>query len=430
VVLERDDVAAVPHRAAGNRHLLLVGALALAVRVIYILGWKHPDFIGGDAYWYHYGAQLLVDGHGFIDAYRYKNGIVAGTADHPPMTILVLAAGDLVGLNSFFWQQLFMAVVGSGTVVVLAITAARLAGRRAGIIAGVIGAIYPNLWFNDAMVMSETLIQFTTALAVLSAYWWWSSPSTRRSIVLGVAVAACALTRAEAVLFVPLLAAPLILLDKRLVRRDRLIQFAISAVVAGLVLAPWVGYNLTRFNEPVTISTGFDPTAAVSNCNKVFYGPLLGYWWRPCILADPLPPKGLDVPGQEAFYRRIAIKYMEAHESRLPVVVVARVARTWALFRPVQQIRLDQIETREFRFSVFGLSMYYVLLVGTVGGVWVLRRRRQPVSPILATIGTVTFATAITFGQTRYRAAAEVVLVLAAAVALAGLLERSEDPVT
>ena len=93
-----------------------------------------------------------------------------------------------------------------------------------------------------------------------------------------------------------------------------------------------------------------------------------GYWWRPCILSDPVPPKSLDVPGQEAFYRHIAIKYMEAHESRLPVVVVARVARTWALFHPIQQIRLDQIETRELYFSGLGLGMYYVLAVGTLAG--------------------------------------------------------------
>ncbi len=134
----------------------IVGAVALAGRVVYVLGWKHPVFIGGDAYWYHYGAQLLVDGHGFIDAYRYKIGIVAGTADHPPVTVLFLAFCDLFGMRSFFWQQLDMCVVGSCTVVLIAAIARQLAGRRAGLIAGVIAAFYPNLWINDAMVMSET----------------------------------------------------------------------------------------------------------------------------------------------------------------------------------------------------------------------------------------------------------------------------------
>jgi hypothetical protein len=407
----------------GWADLAILGALALVVRVGYVLAYKHPVFIGGDAYWYHYGANLLVGGHGFIDAYRYKLGHAVQTADHPPGTILVLAAASLVGMRSFFWHQLEMCVVGSATVVVIAVTARMLAGRLAGILAGAIAVVYPNLWFNDALVMSETLVQFTTALAVLAAYRWWKAPTRRRAAVLGVAVGVCALTRAEAVLFVPLLAGPLILLDRRRAWRERLAQVAVCAVVAGLVIAPWVGYNLSRFQQPVTISTGFDPTAAVSNCDAVYYGPLLGYWWHPCILNIPPPTKG-DLSTQEAYYRHVALRYVDAHLGRLPTVMAARVLRTFALFRPIQQIELDQIETRELSFSKVGLGMYYALAVGTLAALVILRRRRIPLSPILGPIAVVAIATAVTFGQTRYRASAEVVLVLGGGIALAALVRR------
>ncbi len=395
--------------------LLAVGLIALAVRLAYLLVFKHPDYVGGDAYWYHHGANLLVDGKGFIDPYRYKNGVIAQTADHPPGTILVLAAASLFGMRSFFWHQLEMCLLGSATVVVVAVIARQLAGRVAGLLAGLAAAIYPNLWFNDSMVMSETVVQFTTAVAVLAAYRWWSEPTRRRAAWLGVAVAACALARAEAVLFVPLLVAPLIMLDRRHDWRERLRQLVVAGVATGVVIAPWVGYNLTRFNEVVTISTGLDPTVAVSNCDTVFYGPLTGYWWRPCILAMPVPTKG-DVPAQEATYRSEALKYIRTHKSRLPTVVVARVARTFALFHPIQQIKLDEIETRELLFSKLALGMYYVFLAGTAAGLWAMRRRKIPIAPIVATIATVAFATAITFGQTRYRASAEPILVIAAAV--------------
>jgi peptidoglycan/LPS O-acetylase OafA/YrhL len=401
--------------------LLAVGLIALAVRIAYLLVFKHPDYVGGDAYWYHHGANLLVDGKGFIDPYRYKNGVVAQTADHPPGTILVLAAASLFGMRSFFWHQIEMCVLGSGTVVVIAVIARRLAGRTAGLIAGLIAAVYPNLWFNDPMVMSETLVQFTTAVAVLTAYRWWAEPTRRRAVVLGVAVAACALARAEAVLFVPLLVAPLILLDRRHDWRERLRQLVLAGVATGVVIAPWVGYNLTRFNEVVTISTGLDPTLAVSNCDIVYYGPYTGYWSRPCILSMPVPTTG-DVPAQEATYRRAALTYIEHHKARLPTVVVARVARTFALFHPVQQIKQDRGETRELLFSEIGLAMYYVLLVGTALGLWAMRRRKIPITPIVATVATVVFAVAITFGQTRYRASAEPVLVIGGAVAAVEVL--------
>jgi peptidoglycan/LPS O-acetylase OafA/YrhL len=412
--------------------LLAVGLVALAVRLGYLLVFKHPDFVGGDAYWYHHGANLLVDGKGFIDPYRLKNGVVAQTADHPPGTILVLAAASLFGMRSFFWHQLEMCVLGSATVVVVAIIARQLAGKTAGLIAGLVAAVYPNLWFNDSMVMSETVVQFTTVVAVLAAYRWWAEPTRRRAVVLGVAVAACALARAEAVLFVPLLVAPLILLDRRHDWRERLRQLVLAGLATGLVIAPWVGYNLTRFNEVVTISTGLDPTVAVSNCDTVYYGPLTGYWWRPCILAMPVPTKG-DVPAQEATYRHEALTYVRAHKTRVPTVVAARVLRTFGLFHPVQQIKLDEIETRELLFSEIGLGMYYALLVGTALGLWAMRRRKIPTSPVVATIATVAFATAITFGQTRYRASAEPILVIAAAVAavelfrLARTLRRPVD---
>ena len=403
--------------------LLAIGLIALAVRLGYLLVFKHPDYVGGDAYWYHHGANLLVDGKGFIDPYRYKNGVVAQTADHPPGTILVLAAASLFGMRSFFWHQLEMTLLGSVTVVVIAVIARQLAGNVAGLIAGLVAAVYPNLWLNDSMVMSETLVQFTTAVAVLTAYRWWAKPTRGRAVVLGVAVAACALARAEAVLFVPLLVAPLILLDRRHDWRERARQLVLAAVATGLVIAPWVGYNLTRFNEVVTISTGLDPTVAVANCDIVYYGPYTGYWSRPCILSMPVPTKG-DVPAQEADYRRLALQYVDHHKSRVPTVMVARVARTFAVFHPVQQIKLDRGETRELLFSAIGLAMYYILVVGTAFGLWAMRRRKVPISPIVATIATVAIAVAITFGQTRYRASAEPVLVIGAAVAAAELLGR------
>jgi uncharacterized membrane protein YoaK (UPF0700 family) len=62
--------------------------------------------------------------------------------------------------------------------------------------------------------------------------------------------------------------------------------------------------------------------------------------------------------------------------------------------------------------------MYYALAVGTVAGVVVLRRRRIPVLPLLAPIISVALTVSVTFGETRYRALAEVSLVVLSAVAV------------
>jgi hypothetical protein len=59
-----------------------------------------------------------------------------------------------------------------------------------------------------------------------------------------------------------------------------------------------------------------------------------------------------------------------------------------------------------------------------------MRRRRIPILPLVALAVTATLAAASTFGVTRYRAPAEVALVVAAAIGIAAVWEhwRRRDP--
>jgi hypothetical protein len=61
---------------------------------------------------------------------------------------------------------------------------------------------------------------------------------------------------------------------------------------------------------------------------------------------------------------------------------------------------------------------YWVLLPLGIAGAFVLRARAISLVPFLAFVANVVVAAAITYGYTRYRAAAEVPLVLLSAVAL------------
>ena len=200
------------------------------------------------------------------------------------------------------------------------------------------------------------------------------------------------------------------------------VSWCIAAVAVRGRHRPWVGYNLTRFNEVVTISTGFDPTVAVSNCDTVYYGPLTGYWSRPCILRMPVPTKG-DVPAQEAAYRRVALKYIEQPQVPPPdgggrpggadVRVLPAVAADQA--RPDRDARAAVLRDRP-RHVLRAARRHRSRVCGPCGG-GRSRSRRS-----IATVATVAFAVAITFGQTRHRASAEPVLVVAAAVGFVELV--------
>src|SRR5690606_20490776 len=114
-----------------------------------------------------------------------------------------------------------------------------------------------------------------------------------------------------------------------------------------------------------------------------------------------------------------AIEYLREHADRLPVVMAFRVGRMWDLYKPAQNNRLNyQVEGRGRTASTWGLGAYYVLLVPAIAGAVVLWRRRLPVSPLLSVVAMVTITAALTFGVTRYRAPADAVLVVLAAVAV------------
>jgi hypothetical protein len=118
-------------------------------------------------------------------------------------------------------------------------------------------------------------------------------------------------------------------------------------------------------------------------------------------------------------YRQESIDYIKAHLADVPGVVLAREGRTWGWYRPDQIPNLDNIADGRPKVPArIGLWTLWVLEATSIVGAGVLRRRRVPISPLVALVITVTITTAITFGETRYRATAEPALVL---LAVAGM---------
>ena len=148
-----------------------------------------------------------------------------------------------------------------------------------------------------------------------------------------------ALGRDELALLVPLILIPLAL-AARLRWQRRLALAGLGSLAAVVVVAPWVGYNLTRFDEPTFISSGFGITLASANCDKTWSGPFEGYWSLPCSLATPVDVHA-DESVQSAQAQAYALHYIRTHESRLWRVELARLGRAFGVFHPLQQVRID-----------------------------------------------------------------------------------------
>lgn len=432
-----DEPATTPATSRAQRHfraaLGVIMAVGLAVRVTFVLVRQSGvELVTGDAFWYHFQAKLVAEGRGFLHPFDYyKDGIVAPGADHPPGFVLILALLDVIGIDTPQGQRLVLCVVGTVSIAVIALLARRLAGALVGLIAAAIAALYPNIWINDGMLMVETVYILAIAVSLLACYRYLERPALADAAVLSASLTVAAMVRPEAMVLFALFVAPVVLSRRSLEWRTRLGQLAVAAIIPTLAFAPWVLYNLSRYEQPVLLSTGAGQTLAVGNCELTYSGRNLGYYDTNCLLAPQIEePTSADRSVRDQEYQRIAREYMSANRSELPRVVAARVARVWHLYRVDQSIGLDGfVEGRSggppgtsmhlVREALWG---YYVLMGLAIPGLVLLRRRGRAIYPLLVQPALVTFVAATTFGVTRYRAGAEITLVVCAAVSLGAIV--------
>lgn len=419
-------------RKPGFAHwLTLVGIVALALRVSYVLLFRVQHVpLQGDSYFFSQGANLLADGHGFVEP---LSGVQS--ANHPPLYLLWLAIVSVLDPHSTTSQQvqmLWSCVLGTGTVVVCGLAGREVLGPRCGLVAAALAAVYPGLWVWDGMLFSETMAQFTVALVILMAYRFWHRPSRGRAAWLGVTCGLAALARSELVLTVPLLLVPLALCCRNVVFSRRLLLTGIGGVAAALTLLPWIAFNLSRFEKPVYISSNFGPTLAAANCDATYYGNDLGYKNYQCAqrvfeAAERADPRWRqrDVSEQDAAVRKLTMRYVRAHTGRLPAVIAVRWARVVGLYEREREVAAARVFYKRERLlaEVTSWTYYGAAALAIAGGI-TLRRRRVPVFPLVAFPVIILVSVAVTFGQDRYRAPADVALLVLAAVAIDSLASR------
>ena len=403
-----------------------------------------------DAVYYNAAANHLARGGGFTDPFHPEQP----AADHPPLTVVVLAPVSWVGdhaipdavlsdLTNAFLHRLTMVALGTAVVVGIGIVGRRVVGARTGLFAAGIAAVYPGLWISDALVFAETITNLAVVVALWCALDARARPTPLRLVRLGVAIAVCALGRAELLLFAPLLG--IVVVPLRRVRDqpgDVVRPLAVMAAGTLMVLGPWVIYNNLRFDEPTLISTNDGLALAASNCEPVYYGSGIGltsYDAAPERAApeDKASPRYCvevpQPPGDQSqvsrAYRSRALRVVRDRLEWQPVVMAARVGRVWNVFRPFDMVWYNEGEDRSPWVTRAAIIAFFPVAGAAITGGRQLRRidRTPALLVLLVPLVTVTIAAALTYGQSRYRAAAEPSLVLLAAVALAHFGSRRGD---
>lgn len=409
--------------------VLRLGVITAVGAAIRLVSWATKighDLLLNDSIYYRIQAGRNADGDWFKEALTSSPG-----AEHGPLTSLYLTPFAWLADNVSF-LRLAITALGIATVAMIGLLGRRLAGDRVGLVAAAIAAAYPNLWVNDALLMSETLCLLLVTTVLYVAVGVGRAPRWSTAAGLGALIGLSALTRAETVLLIPLVAAVAGTLgspeDRGDGRAGAPSRWAVAAVIvaaAVAVIAPWSLWNVARFREPVLLTTNDGNTLLGSYCDRTFYGSQTGSWEITCI--PPLPEADLAAGRTDASVwskerRQAALDYAGDHLGRLPVVVAARLGRALDLYGFDSLVAQDVGEEKPRPVVWAGIVAWWVLATLAVVGWRAAPRpeRRWLVPPVAAVAVTVV----VFYGAHRIRAPMEPVVVVLAAVGLVHLAAR------
>ncbi len=393
---------------------IAVGGLVL--RVIYDLLLGHAPPVGSDGIWYALQAQTIAKGVGYVDPQRYFSFHGASpTAQFPPLWPTVLAGAHLVGLDTLRSYRIVAGVVGCTTVVLAAFIGRKLVGERVGLIAAVIVASSPFLIAADGSLMAESLFIALVTAAVLVAVYARETPSVWRFALLGLLLGLAALTRSDGlVIGVVLVAVTALFTPGAVVRRIAFAGLAVVVLIA--VLVPWTIRNLDAFDKTVVLSNNSGSLIGGSNCGRVYGGSNTAGWDFECIVI--VEKSTTNEVERAEIQREEGIRFAEDNIGRLAVVAPARVVRGWGIWDPTVLADVETLETRNRTMQLTAWPIELAILAVAVAGSVVSVRRKVKVAPLFAVIGSASFVLAASWGNQRFRLAAEPALAVLAAIAI------------
>ena len=417
------------------RTAVLLGLLVLVGFVIRVDALRNnalPVAPLGDAKAYELLGRNLADGVGYVRPYEYAGGegYAFPSAEYPPGLPVVVAVADAAGIDGATGLRTVLCAFGALTVGLVGLIARRLGGDGAGFVAALIAAVHPALWNTDVTLMAEPLAAFMGAALVLMALAVADRPTVWRWLGLGALTGVGCLVRSEFLLIGPLLMA---LVALRAVdgwgSRLRLAGASLGALV--IVLMPWTIRNEATFHQFVPLSNNSGSVAKGANCDAAYQGQYKGLWVTNVTLggteADAARSgcfSGFDIhrggPNEAQIAARLrheGLSYARNHLTELPGVMAARLGRTVGLYHFQQQTNFAYAEGRNPRWERRGTRAFQVLaLLGIIGFVVAAVRRTLEWERFVLLVPPVAVlvVVALTYGNPRFRAAAEPAVVVLA----------------
>jgi 4-amino-4-deoxy-L-arabinose transferase-like glycosyltransferase len=395
-------------------------------RIAYDVTVGHHLHLGLDSLWYQLMGKQIAGGAGYVDpATLIETGRKVPTANFPPLYPATVALFHSVGFTSVTGQRLAGALLGGISVALTGLLGRRIGGWRLGLPAAALVACWPPLIAGDGSLMSENLAVPAVLAATLATVVAVRDGGLARWALAGVLLGTLCLVRSE----LPLTAACLILFAaccggffNRGVRRPWA-GLALSLVIVVALVLPWSLSRRAAVGSEALLPTNGAKTFAGANCPQTYGGSQLGGWSYACVATADETARAATENQRASIERRAGERYATAHESRLPLVLVARELRTAGIWSPGALIAVDIQESRNSWWD--RLAWYCGILALPLGlfGCGILARR-EPI--VLAPVVALVIGALVTYGNPRLRLPVEPILLIAvAATCEYGLEKRS-----
>lgn len=224
-------------------------AVALVLRLAWVLAVDRDGFAKNDAFFYHFSGYTI--GHGDV----YGDAFGVPTARWPPGYPALLAVlYRITGWHAVAGEVL-NAVLGAITVPLLHRLAKPVFGQRVAFIAAAMLCVMPGpiLWTD--LTVTETL--FTLLLVVFFLLMMRSRPTWAWAVAIGVFLGLVTLTRSEALVW---FVVPFVLWRREAGWKVMIPRLAVAGAVFLLVLTPWAIRNTRAMGSFIPLSTNAGET--------------------------------------------------------------------------------------------------------------------------------------------------------------------------